>query len=202
MPHAVLVELDCDGAGAAAAFAGELPGCAAFAGTPEDAVAAIPARVGEFVRWLNGHGERLSPFVGGNWYEVERAAATHADGATRRAMFGLDDLPPSDDEFARYVRWLELAREELAEALDRSDESVGASLVAPIARQDVALCADLGSAAPPLGPDPVDALFAARDALSEALAEAGPAAPGARGILRIAIADDLRVAAEIRAASS
>ncbi len=70
LPHAVFVETDLDRTGSAAAFAGELPGCAAVASDPVAAVAAVPARVTAFVMWLRGHGESLVEPVG-NWYEVE-----------------------------------------------------------------------------------------------------------------------------------
>ncbi len=56
--------------------------------------------------------------IGDNWYEVERAAAQHGENGVRRAAFSLDELSPSDAEFAQWMRWLELAREEVADALD------------------------------------------------------------------------------------
>ena len=46
--------------------------------------------------------------------------------------------------------------------------------------------------------DPIDRLFAARDAMTEALEAAGSSADGARRMLRLAIADDLRAAARVR----
>src|ERR671936_392343 len=94
MPHAVFVETGLDADGSVAAYAAELPGCAVFANTDADAVAAIPHRVVDFLRWLAEAGEEAPRVVGDNWYEVERAAA--ADG--QRAAFSLDELPPSDDE--------------------------------------------------------------------------------------------------------
>lgn len=199
MPHAVMVELDWDGGGGSAAYAGELPGCAVFAATPEEAVASIPGRVADFVSWLEKHGESLRSFVGGNWYEVERVAARRTDGGATRAAFSLDELPLSDDEFARYVGWLELAREELAEALDRTDADRAAPLIEPLVAQDGAFAASLGGTAPEASSNPLDGLFTARDALSDALSAAGAGAPSARGVLRIAIADDLRVADGLRA---
>ena len=51
------------------------------------------------------------------------------------------------------------------------------------------------------GPDPVDRLYAARDALTDALESAGPMQDGVRRILRLAIADDLRTADALRAAA-
>jgi hypothetical protein len=117
----------------------------------------------------------------------------------RRAAFTLDDLPPSDAEFATWLRWLELAREELAEALDTGDPASAAELLDAIERQDVAFVRELGGGAPELSPDPVDRLYAARDALTDALGAAGPAHDGVRRILRLAIADDLRAAEALRA---
>ena len=200
MPHAVLVEIDWDGAGGAAAYAGELPGCAVFAGTPEEAVGAIPGRVTDFVAWLNRNGESLPSFAGGNGYEVERVASAQAAERQRRAHFQLDDLPPSEQEFARYLHWLELAREELAEALDRAEPGTADEALDGIAAQDWELVAELGGepADRNAGGDPVDRLFAARDALAERLETAGAGAEGVRRVLRLAIADDLRVADALR----
>lgn len=205
MPHAVFVETDWDGSGGVAAYAAELPGCAAFASTADDAVAALPARVSDFVTWLNRHGESLPSFTGGNWYEVERVAATREGGRIRRAAFSLDELPPSSEEFARYVRWLELAREELAEALDRADAARAVGVVAEIERQDRAFVVELGGADDAAGgsaaaaaDDVIDRVFAVRDRLSECLEAVGPSHDAVRRIVRLAIADDLRAAQQLR----
>ena len=195
MPHAIFIETDVDGHGLVGAYAAELPGCAVFAATDDEAAGAMPMRVSRFTAWLTDHGERSPRFVGDNWYEVERAAAV--DG--RRAAFTLDELPPSDEEFATWLRWLELAREELAAAIDEGDPSRAAELLDVIERQDVAFVRDLGGAAPELSDDPVDRLYAARDGLTDALEAAGPYHEGIRRMLRLAIADDLRAAEALRA---
>jgi len=197
MPHAIFVETDVDGTGLVAAYAAELPGCAVFAGTDDEATMAMPRRAGRFSAWLRENGERAADFLGDNWYEVERAAATGSDGARRRASFTLDELPPSEEEFAAWLRWLELAREELAAALDAAPSPAPVLLTA-IARQDAAFVAELGGDAAPAAADPTDALYAARDALTDALAAAGPYQDGVRRILRLAIADDLHVASVFR----
>ena len=57
---------------------------------------------------------------------------------------------------------------------------------------------DLGGGAPELSSDPIDRLYAARDALTDALEAAGPAQDGVRRMLRLAIADDLRAADALR----
>ena len=191
MPHAIFIETDVDGG--VAAYAAELPGCAVFAATDEEAAGAMPRRVARFTAWLREQGEETPSFVGDNWYEVERAAAT----PERRAVFSLDDLPPSDAEFSAWLRWLELAREELAEALDTVPDADPAAFGA-IERQDVAFVRELGGQASPTEGDPIDRLFAARDALSEALEAAGSSAEGVRRMLRLAISDDLRAAARVR----
>ena len=196
MPHAIFVETDVDGRGLVGAYAAELPGCAVFAATDEEASGAMPRRVSAFTTWLRANGEAQADFVGDNWYEVERAAAV--DGGHRRAAFTLDELPPSDAEFAAWMRWLELAREELAEALDARDPSTAAELLDAIERQDVAFVRELGGGAPELSTDPVDRLYAAREALTDALAAAGPSHDGVRRMLRLAIADDLRAAEALR----
>ena len=194
MPHAIFIETDVDGRGLVAAYAAELPGCAVFAATDDEAASAMPMRVGRFTGWLRENGEPAPSFVGDNWYEVERAAA--ADG--RRAAFTLDDLPPSEDEFATWLRWLELAREELAAALDEADPSSAAEQLDAIERQDMGFVRELDHAAPELSTDPIDRLYASRDALTDALEAAGAYQDGVRRILRLAIADDLRAAEALR----
>jgi hypothetical protein len=194
MPHAIFIETDVDGRGLVGAYAAELPGCAAFAATDDEAAAAIPMRVSRFTAWLRANGEAAPMFVGDNWYEVERAAANGG----RRAGFTLDELPPSDEEFATWLRWLELAREELAAAIDEADPAAAAPHIEAIERQDVAFVRELEHAAPELSSDPVDRLYAARDALTDALTAAGPFRDGVRRMLRLAIADDLRAAEALR----
>ncbi|MGI8999616.1 MAG: hypothetical protein ACR2GO_07910 [Candidatus Limnocylindria bacterium] len=197
MPHAIFVETDVDGRGLIGAYAAELPGCAVFAASDDEATAAMPRRVSRFTAWLRSSGEQQADFVGDNWYEVERVPAV--DG--RRAAFTLDELPPSDAEFAAWMRWLELAREDLAEALDVGDPGATAELLDGIERQDVAFVRELGGGAPELSADPVDRLYAARDALTDALTAAGPYQAGVRRMLRLAIADDLRAAEALRSAA-
>lgn len=199
MPHAIFIETNVDGNGLVGAYAAELPGCAVFAATEDEAAGAMPRRVSAFTEWLRRHGEAHPSFVGDNWYEVERAGAKEADGGRRRASFTLDELPPSDEEFASWMRWLELAREELADALDSGDPSRAAEILDAIERQDVAFVRELGGQAPELSSDPVDRLYIARDALTDALEAAGPMHDGVRRILRLAIADDLRAAEALRA---
>src|SRR5574338_467690 len=178
MPHAIFIETNADGAGGFAAYAAELPGCAAFAADADEAASAIPRRVLDFSRWLASRDEAAPTFVGDNWYEVERADAVPGPGGLRRAAFSLDELSPSDEEFERWMTWLELAREELADAIDAADDLPEPALEA-IARQDGAL---------------------ARDRLTDALRGAGPSGDGVRRALRLAIADDLRLAAGLRGA--
>ena len=197
MPHAIFIETDVDGHGLVGAYAAELPGCAVFAGTDDEAAGAMPMRVSRFTTWLKENGEPVPAFLGDNWYEVERSAAT----PERRAAFTLDDLPPTDDEFATWLRWLELAREELAAALDKADPSTASAVLDAIERQDVTSVRELDHAAPALSSDPIDRLYAARDALTDALEAAGPSHDGVRRILRLAIADDLRAAEALRASA-
>jgi len=198
MPHAIFVETGLDDADAVAAYAAELPGCAVFAATDEAASASMPRRVNEFTAWLRQGGLEAPTFVGDNWYEVERAAAVRDDAGLRRARFTLDELPPSDEEFDRYLTWLELAREDLATVLDSS--APPDALLEAICGQDERFVAELGGRAPDPDPNPMDRLYGARDALTDALRAAGAAADGVRGILRLAIADDLRLADELRGA--
>jgi hypothetical protein len=201
MPHAIFIETDVDGPGSYAAYAAELPGCAVFAAGDDEAAGQMPRRVAAFTAWLRDRGEEAPAFVGDNWYEVERAAAQDAADGRRRAAFSLDELSPSDAEFLRWCRWLELAREELADTLDASGGLSTEQLqaVAAISAQDVALAHELGAAGAQASSagDPVDHLYAARDLLTDALAAGGPLADGARRALRLAIADDLRLAEQL-----
>jgi hypothetical protein len=196
MPHAIFIETGLDGDGTVAAYAAELPGCATFAADADEAAGRMPGRVVEFTAWLRGAGEVVPAFVGDNWYEVERASATGDADGVRRAAFSLDELSPSDQEFEAWMRWLELAREELATALDAAEAD--AARLLPIVDQDLALAGELGASAPDLPADATDRLYLARDVLTDALAAAGPAHGGVRRALRLAIADDLRLADALR----
>jgi hypothetical protein len=200
MPHAIFIETNADGSGGVAAYAAELPGCATFAATDDEAAAALPRSVERFCAWLRDAGEAAPAFLGDNWYEVERAAALSVDGGLERAAFSLDELSPSDAEFERWMRWMELAREELAVAVDEGDPAAVAEAAARISDQDLRLVQALGAEPPQLAgdADPVDRLYGARDALTDALAAAGPTADGVRRAIRLAIADDLRAAAALR----
>jgi len=198
MPHAIFVETGIDDGATVAAYAAELPGCAVFAATDAEATSEMPRRVGRFVDWLRAAGEQAPTFVGDNWYEVERAAA----GDGRRASFSLDDLPPSDDEFHRYLHWLELARELLADRLDAAGDAAPPDALERIARQDLALAAQLGTELTDPTGSPVDRLYDARDVLTAALEAAGAIGDGVRRAVRLAIADDLRLADQLRGAAS
>jgi hypothetical protein len=196
MPHAIFVETGLDDGATVAAYAAELPGCAVFAATDDEATGEMARRVGRFVDWLRAAGEEAPTFVGDNWYEVERAAT--AGG--KRAAFSLDDLPPGADEFARYLRWLELAREQLADALDAAGDSPPTELLDSTVRQDRELAAALGAGPAEGGGGPIDQLYQARDALTAVLEAGGASADGVRRALRLAIADDLRLADRLRGA--
>jgi hypothetical protein len=201
MPHAIFIETGLDAGSTVAAYAAELPGCAVFAETDAEAVAGMPRRVAAFTAWLRAGGERAPDFIGDNWYEVERGAVGGSAKAQERVAFSLDELPPSAEEFGSYLRWLELAREELAAAIDDA-RSVPSKTLGAIERQDRAFAAVLGSAGPEAKvADPIDRLYATRDALTDALEHAGPTTDGVRRIVRVAIADDLRLALRLRGGS-
>jgi hypothetical protein len=200
MPHAIFVETGLDGGATVAAYAAELPGCAVFASTDVEATAGMPRRVEWFTAWLRGAGARAPDFVGDNWYEVERAAATPGADGIGRAAFSLDELPPSVAEFTAFLTWLELAREELATALDTVADGTPPlpDALEALARQDLALSAILGGSVTVAGDDPIDRLYAAREAFTAALEAAGPGADSVRRLIRLAIADDLRLAGRLR----
>jgi len=197
MPHAIFVETGIDEGTTVAAYAAELPGCAVFAASDVEATNEMPRRVARFVDWLRAGGEAAPTFVGDNWYEVERSAAV--DG--KRAAFSLDDLPPGDEEFNRYLHWLELAREHLADSLDAVGDAPAGDAMERIERQDLALAKQLGAAKAELDGSPVDRLYQARDLLTAALESAGAMGDGVRRAIRLAIADDLRLADELRGAT-
>ncbi len=196
MPHAIFIETGLDGGATVAAYAAELPGCAAFASEADAAAAAVPRRVARFTTWLRELEEEAPTFVGDNWYEVERGAA--GPGAGERAAFTLDALPPSDEEWERWLRWMELAREELAAAMDAAPHEAAAPVASGIALQDDAFVAGLGGAPAEPPDNPIDRCYAARDALTASLERTGPQREGVRRIVRLAIADDLRAAGALR----
>ena len=193
MPHAIFVETGIDAGSTVAAYAAELPGCAVFAASDVEATNEMPRRVARFVDWLRASGEEAPTFVGDNWYEVERAAA--GDGT--RAGFSLDDLPPGEDEFQRYLHWLELAREQLADRLDVAGDAAPIEALERIEQQDIALARQLVGEPAEVSGDAIDRLYGARDALTAALEAAGAMGDGVRRALRLAIADDLRLADEL-----
>jgi hypothetical protein len=198
MPHAIFVEVGLDRGATVAAYAAELPGCAVFATSDADATGAMPQRVRRFLEWLEANGEAAPRIAGDNWYEVERASA--GEGSDGRATFSLDELPPSDEEWERWRRWLELAREALAEAIDVAglDAASGNPALAAITAQDEALVRGIGGEPGPRGGDPIDRFYAVRDALLDGLETRGPSASGARRAIRLVIADDLRLADRLR----
>ena len=198
MPHAIFVETGIDDGSTVAAYAAELPGCAVFAASDNEATNEMPRRVARFVDWLRAAGEEAPTFVGDNWYEVERSAVS--DG--KRAAFSLDDLPPGDDEFDRYLHWLELAREMLADRLDEAGAAAPKDAMKRIAKQDLLLAAQLGATPRKLKGDPIDRLYEARDLLTAALESAGAMGDGVRRAVRLAIADDLRLAEQLQGAAS
>ncbi len=197
MPHAIFIETGLDGGVTVAAYAAELPGCATFAPDADAAAASMPRRVLRFTEWLREQGEESPTFVGDNWYEVERGTA--GPGVGERAGFSLDELPPSDEEWSRWLRWMELAREDLASALDTAPAEAAASVATAIAAQDEAFVAAIGdNHATSAAADPVDRCYAARDTLTGALEQVGPGRDGVRRVLRLAIADDLRAVSRLR----
>lgn len=200
LPHAVFIETGLESGATVAAYAAELPGCAVFATSDATASQAMPGRVRVFMDWLRSNGETVREIVGDNWYEVERAAAGEGPGG--RAFFSLDELSPSDEEWDRWRGWLDLAREELAEAIDRAGLPTATNDpgFAAIVAQDEALAAGLGAAVADLPWDAVDRFYAARDALLAALEACGPSGSGVRRALRLGIADDLRLAGRLRGA--
>ncbi|MDQ2854574.1 MAG: hypothetical protein M3R32_06920 [Chloroflexota bacterium] len=197
MPHAIFVETGLDDGATVAAYAAELPGCAVFAATDAEATNAMPRRVAWFVDWLRAAGEQAPMFVGDNWYEVERAAVRAGANGPQRAAFSLDELPPSADEFGRHLRWLELARELLADALDAAGEAAPLAQLEALERGDRGLAAELDGAPGDADGGLIDRLYQARDALTSALEAAGATGDGVRRAIRLAIADDLRVAGQL-----
>ena len=162
----------------------------------------MPRRVGEFTGWLRERGETAPAFVGDNWYEVERAAAEHGENGVRRAAFSLDELPPSDDGVraagcagwswrARSwpTRWTRPALLPMPRRRPSRDRA-----------QDLALARQLGGAAAALAADdPVDrAVCGARPPDRCAGARPGRRATACAASLRLAIADDLRLADRLR----
>jgi hypothetical protein len=94
-------------------------------------------------------------------------------------------------------------REELAEAMDAAiDLGPAAAELAGIERQDATFVRELGGSASSTEGDPIERLYAARDALTDAFEAAGPGTDGVRRMLRLAIADDLHAAARLRAGAT
>ena len=173
------------------------PGCAVFAGTDDEAAGAMPMRVSRFTAWLQANGEPAPTFVGDNWYEVERAAA--GDGGHGARPSRSTSCRRATTSSRRGCAGSSSPARSSPTRSTTADPSTAAALLDAIERQDVAFVRELGAAAPELSSDPIDRLYAARDALTDALEAAGPYHDGVRRILRLAIADDLRAAEALRA---
>jgi hypothetical protein len=111
-----------------------------------------------------------------------------------RGRFSLDDCPGR-----RRVQPLPALAgagpRALADRLDAAGEAPGGGAADRAA--DLALATQLGGKAAELSGDPIDRLYGARDALTAALEVAGAMGDGVRRALRLAIADDLRLADDL-----
>ena len=172
MPHAIFIETDVDGHGRSAPTR---PSSRAAPSSPppmtrppapcRSASAASPLAAGE--RGARADVPRR---------QLVRGGARGRRPRERRAAFTLDDLPPTDDEFAdvaalagagpRGAGRPPSTQPTRSTARGRCSTRSSARTSPP--------CASSAHAAPELSSDPVDRLYAARDALTDALEAAGP----------------------------
>ena len=197
LPHAVFVETDLDGDGDGSRVRRGAARLRGGGDRPGRRGGEVPARVTAFV----GVASRPRGVAGRAGRQLVRGGARRGGPSAKmscgRATFSLDELPPSPVEMATWLHWADLAREDLAEALDARPRDGGRCGMAR--DQDLALARDLGARRRPSadGLSSLDRLYVARDALIDALVAAGP--DGAtRRVLRLAIADDLRMTERIR----
>ena len=196
MPHAIFIETDVDGHGLVGAYAAELPGCAVFAATDDEAAGAMPRRVSRFTAWLRSNGEAQAELR--RRQLVRGRAGRGADGGHRRAhsrSTSCRRATPSSPPGCAGWSWRARSWPRRSTPATRPRPR---TLLDAIERQDVVFVRDLGGGAPELSTDPIDRLYAARDALTDALEAAGPTHDGVRRMLRLAIADDLRAAEALR----
>ena len=161
----------------------------------------MPRRVAAFGAWLRERGEAAPTVIGDNWYEVERASAQPATTACDERPSAWTSCRPRDAEFAAVDALAGAgprgAGRRAGREADRTPDVEAA--VEPSRRRTWPWP---GSLAVPrtrqLGTTRWTRLYAARDALTDALEQAGPAHDGVRRVLRLAIADDLRLADRLR----
>ena len=155
MPHAIFVETDVDGAGLVGAYAAELPGCAVFAATDDEA-AAGDADAGQPLHRLaagqrrGGARLRRRQLVRGRarcrrrsrWRPSPRRLHPRRAAADRRRVRHLAALARAGPRGAGRRRSTPAIRSAAAELLDA------------IERQDVAFVRELGGQAPELSAGP------------------------------------------------
>ena len=200
MPHAIFMEPDVDGPGTYAAYAAEFPGCAVFGDSDEVAAAAMPARVAAFGAWLRERGQTAPTVIGDNWYEVDgRPPSTASTACDARPSAWMSCRPPTPSSRSGCAGWSWRAKT-LPTRWMRPAPSHPMSRPTPglWPAHDLAMAGRLATRRRAGCGRPVDALYAARDLLTDALEQAGPARDGVRRVLRLAIADDLRLADRLR----
>ena len=179
MPHAIFVETDVDGPGTSPPTPPSFPAVPSSATVTRRPRPRCPPR--RVLRRLAARARRepRRPSIGDNWYEVERAAAQHGENGVRRAAFSLDELPPSDAEFAHGCAGWSWRAKTLADALDAAGSRTRWRGRRPGRGRAGRGHGGRDRRRPPMRRPRTTRwmrLYAARDLLTDALEQAGPAA--------------------------
>jgi predicted RNase H-like HicB family nuclease/uncharacterized damage-inducible protein DinB len=116
MAHQVFLEVGADGR--AMAHVPELPGCIAVGETRDDAVAAIPAAIQRYLKWLARHDEEAA--TADSAFEVveESRGFGPFDPGDKAALFAPDREPVTREEVAERLRLMAFSRQDLLTAVE------------------------------------------------------------------------------------
>jgi uncharacterized damage-inducible protein DinB/predicted RNase H-like HicB family nuclease len=98
--------------GSCLAWVLDLPGCVAYAASPEEAIAYAPEVARHYLNWLSSHGESV-PDIEVDPKPAEVFQVSFLGDYEISAIFGPDFGAPSDEELQRYLRWMRHSREDL-----------------------------------------------------------------------------------------
>ena len=96
----------------------DLLGCVVQADTSDAAVAAAPAAIRAYLRYLRRHGEKVDPEAAIQTRVAEHNTAGLFSG---QAPWPRDVAPLSATDLAQYVRWLEWSRSDLLALVEKID---------------------------------------------------------------------------------
>lgn len=133
--HLEVGSVDHEG-GSCLAWVLDLPGCVAYAASPEEAIVRAPEVAQQYLDWLRGHGESVPELIEIDPDPAEIFQVSFLNGYEINSIFSPDFGVPSDEELERCLRWMRHSREDLWklirslswEALDAEVQSGGLTI--------------------------------------------------------------------------